>query len=251
MNVPLLSFSVYKNSIFILKSKHLYVSLPKGFFEKSDVIQPTQPIFDYSQFDRSEKLQEESERINLIGKPSSDAHATLTGNIKDSKTGEPLIGSSVYIDNPTIGVSTDQFGRYSLQLPVGKHKLKVKSLGMKSTQRIILMYSDGILNIELSEDVVSLKEVVVQSERNEQVNGLQMGTQKLDIKMMKQIPLALGETDILKVITTLPGVQTVGEGTSGLNVRGGSTSQNLILYNDAFIYNPAHLFGFFSSFNPE
>jgi hypothetical protein len=244
-------FSIYKNSIFILKGKHLYISLPKGFFEKSDVIQPTLPIFDYSHFDRNEKVQEESERINVIGKPSSGDHATLSGNVKDSKTGEPLIGSSVYIDNPTIGVSTDQFGYYSLQLPVGKHLLKIKSLGMKPTQRNIMLYSNGALDIELSEDVVSLKEVLVHSERNEQVNGLQMGTQKLDIKMMKQIPLALGETDILKVITTLPGVQTVGEGTSGLNVRGGSTSQNLILYNDAFVYNPAHLFGFFSSFNPD
>ena len=81
--------------------------------------------------------------------------------------------------------------------------------------------------------------------------SLQMGTEKLDIKTMKQIPLALGETDIMKVVLTLPGVQSVGEGTVGLNVRGGSANQNLILFNDAVVYNPSHLFGFFSTFNPD
>lgn len=244
-------FSIYNNSIFITKGKHVYISLPAGFLETENFVQSTEPTFDYSQFDRSEKLIEASERVYIIGKPSPGEYATLSGYIKDIKSGEPLIGSSIYIVNPTIGVSTDQFGRYSLKLPKGTHHIKIESLGMKATHRIVLLNSNGNLDIELGEDVVSLKEVLVHSERNEQVNGVQMGSQKLDIKLMKQVPLALGETDILKVMTTLPGVQTVGEGTSGLNVRGGATSQNLILFNDAFIYNPSHLFGFFSSFNPD
>jgi hypothetical protein len=122
---------------------------------------------------------------------------------------------------------------------------------MKATERQIMLYGDGKLNIDLDEEVTPLKEVVVQSERDVRVSGLQMGAEKLDIKTMKQMPLALGETDIMKVVLTLPGVQTVGEGTVGLNVRGGATNQNLILFNDATIYNPSHLFGFFSTFNPD
>jgi hypothetical protein len=81
--------------------------------------------------------------------------------------------------------------------------------------------------------------------------AVQMGTEKLDIKTMKQMPSILGETDVLKIVLTLPGVQTVGEGASGVNIRGGATSQNLILFNDAIVYNPSHLFGFFSAFNPD
>jgi hypothetical protein len=115
----------------------------------------------------------------------------------------------------------------------------------------VMLYSDGRLDIELEEDITPLKEVVIESERDVRVAGVQMGLEKLDIRTMKQMPLALGETDIMKVILTLPGVQTVGEGTVGLNVRGGATNQNLILFNDATIYNPSHLFGFFSTFNPD
>ncbi len=114
-----------------------------------------------------------------------------------------------------------------------------------------MLYADGRLSIEIEEDVTPLKEIVVEADRDANITGMQMGTTKLDIKTMKQIPLALGETDIMKVVLTLPGVQSVGEGTVGLNVRGGATNQNLILYNDAVVYNPAHLFGFFSTFNPD
>lgn len=189
----------------------------------------------------------------MIGKPSGKLTgvATISGTIKDVKTGEPLIGASIFIENTSTGVTTDQFGRFELKLPKGKQKLIVKSLGMKITHRQVMLYSDGTLNVELEEDVVPLKEVLVKSDRDEQVSSVTMGVQKLDIKSMKQVPLALGETDVLKVITALPGVQTVGEGTLGLNVRGGSASQNLILFNDGFIYNPSHLFGFFSTFNPD
>jgi hypothetical protein len=114
-----------------------------------------------------------------------------------------------------------------------------------------MLYSNGRLNIDIDEEITPLKEVVVESEREAHVLGLQMGMEKLDIKTMRQMPLALGETDIMKVVLTLPGVQSVGEGTVGLNVRGGATNQNLILFNDAVIFNPSHLFGFFSTFNPD
>src|SRR5690606_7992663 len=123
-------------------------------------------------------------------------------------------------------VATDQFGYYSITLPKGRHELKIASVGMKSTKRQIALYSDGKLNVELKEDVVPLREIIVESEKDVNVTGLQMGVEKLDIKALRQVPTAFGETDILKVALTLPGVQTVGESSTGLNVRGGSTDQN-------------------------
>src|SRR5690606_4025256 len=110
---------------------------------------------------------------------------------------------------------------------------------------------DGKFDIDLKEYVTPLKEVVVESERGANLSSMQMGLEKLDIKSMKQVPLALGEVDVMKVVLTLPGVQSAGENSTGINVRGGATSQNLILFNDATIYNPSHLFGFFSAFNPD
>lgn len=245
-------FSFHQNAIYVTKGRKIYTSLPPGFFGKDEMVKP-EVAFDYSQFDRNEKLKKASEQVYVIGKPSGKLTgvATISGTIKDVKTGEPLIGASIFIENTSTGVTTDQFGRFELKLPKGKQKLIVKSLGMKITHRQVMLYSDGTLNVELEEDVVPLKEVLVKSDRDEQVSSVTMGVQKLDIKSMKQVPLALGETDVLKVITALPGVQTVGEGTLGLNVRGGSASQNLILFNDGFIYNPSHLFGFFSTFNPD
>ncbi len=176
--------------------------------------------------------------------------ATLAGYVKSASTGESIIGASVYITDPLIGVSSDQFGYFAITLPKGKHELHIRSSGMKHAVRNIMVYSEGKLNVELLEDVITLREVVIESEKDRNVAD-QMGIQRLDIKTMKKIPVAFGEVDLFKVMLMLPGVQTVGEGTTGLNVRGGATSQNLILLDDATIYNPSHLFGFFSAFNPD
>ena len=176
---------------------------------------------------------------------------TLAGYIKDSKTGEPVGGSSVYIDKPRIGATTDQYGFYSISLPKGRHILNIQSIGMRDVKRQIVLYSNGNMDVDLQGSIMSLKRVVISAQKISNVRGTQMGVQKLDIKTVKQVPVVFGEADILRVVTTLPGVKTVGEASTGLNVRGGSSDQNLILFNDATIYNPAHFFGMFSAFNPE
>jgi CarboxypepD_reg-like domain/TonB-dependent Receptor Plug Domain len=176
---------------------------------------------------------------------------TLAGYIKDAKTGEPVVGASVYIENPRIGASTDQYGYYSISLPRGKHILNIQSIGMKDTRRQIALYANGKMNIDLNSTVLSLKRVVVSAQKMSNIKGTQMGVQKIDIKTIKQVPVVFGEADILRVVLTLPGVKTVGESSTGLNVRGGATDQNLILFNDATIFNPSHFFGMFSAFNPE
>jgi hypothetical protein len=122
---------------------------------------------------------------------------------------------------------------------------------MKEAAYPVLVHSDGKLNLELQEFIPSLKNVVVVSERHSNVRETQMGVERLAIRTIKQVPVVFGETDILRVVLALPGVTSVGEASTGFNVRGGAADQNLILFSDATIYNPSHLFGFFSAFNPD
>ncbi len=177
--------------------------------------------------------------------------ATIAGYVRDSKTGEPLVGASISVAKTKIGVPTDQYGYYSLSLPKGRYVLDIQNIGMKDTRRQIILYNDGKLNIEMQQTIVALKKVTISAQKLSNVKGTMMGVQKLDIKTIKQVPVIFGETDILRVATTLPGVKTVGEASTGLNVRGGAADQNLILFNDATVYNPTHFFGMFSAFNPE
>src|SRR5207344_2958483 len=107
------------------------------------------------------------------------------------------------------------------------------------------------MNIEMQGQVQMLKNVIISAEKMKNIRGVQMGVQKLDIKTLRQVPVVFGETDVMRVLLTLPGVKSVGEASSGLNVRGGSADQNLILFNDATIFNPSHFFGLFTAFNPD
>ncbi|HVY76541.1 MAG TPA: TonB-dependent receptor [Puia sp.] len=177
--------------------------------------------------------------------------AIINGYVRDIKTGEPVIGASIYIDKPHIGVASDQYGYYTISLPKGRHVLNIQSIGMKDTRRQIQLEGDGKLNIDLQNQVMMLKNVIVSAQKLSNVKGMEMGVQKLDIKTIKQVPVAFGEADLLRVVLTLPGVKSVGEASTGLNVRGGSADQNLILFNEATIFNPSHFFGLFSAFNPE
>ncbi len=241
--------------VFITREREILAELPPGFFAEEEVAGARQAVeFDFSEYEKREKRKRIAEdRLYTLGPKGADLEgtATIIGTLRDMASGEPVIGASIYIEKPLIGASSDQFGHYSLTLPKGRHQLQIKSVGMKSTIRQVMLYGNGRLDIELDEEITPLKEVVVESERDVRVSSLQMGMEKLDIRTMRQMPLALGETDIMKVVLALPGVQSVGEGTVGLNVRGGATNQNLILFNDAVVYNPSHLFGFFSTFNPD
>ncbi|WP_243749183.1 TonB-dependent receptor [Mucilaginibacter agri] len=178
-------------------------------------------------------------------------NVTLAGYIRDIKTGEPVVGASVTLLNSKNGIATNQFGYFSLSLPRGRNVINIKALGMRDTRRQVTMYSDGNLNIEVQEQVTTLKEVKVSADKVANVRSVELGATRLDIKSIKQVPAVFGEADVLRVVLTLPGVTSVGEATTGFNVRGGAADQNLILLNDATVYNPAHFFGFFSAFNPD
>lgn len=236
-------------NVFITQTIALITDLPRP----SDTASTRSGLPEYFTNALAERQQSLEAKLVQIGKRSTPpkAEAVLTGQIKNMQTGEALVGALVYIDQPRIGTSADPFGNFSLRLPTGRHELIIQSVGMRTTRRNILLLNDGRLDIDMTEEVISLKEIVVEAERSENISGLQMGTQRLDVKTMRKIPSPLGEADIFKIMLTLPGVQSVGEGTSGINVRGGSADQNLILLDGTTIYNPSHLFGFFSAFNPD
>ncbi len=248
------------NNVFIIKRYKIETGLPEGFFDRKKNSNDTARnaelnLVDYSEDRQNEKIKSSLENklyeIGIKTNTLRQGNATIAGYIRDSKTGEAIVGAAVYIDSPPIGVVTDQFGFFSFNLPRGRHVLKITSVGMKETKRQVMLYSDGKLNIELLEFVPSLKAVIVSSEKLSNIKGLQMGVERLNIQTIKQIPVVFGEADVLRSVLTLPGVTSVGEGSSGFNVRGGSADQNLVLFNNATIYNPSHLFGFFSAFNPD
>ena len=183
------------------------------------------------------------------GKPG--ATSTIAGFVYFVGTTEPVPGVAVYVEPSLVSTATDARGHYALTLPNGRYTLWVKGLGLRASKRQVLLRGDGRLNVEMGSGTLTLAEVRVEADRDKNVASTQMGVEKLDIKTIRQVPTALGEADVLRVLLTLPGVKSVGEGSTGLNVRGGSADQNLILFNGATVYNPSHLFGFFSAFNPD
>ncbi|MDB9990001.1 TonB-dependent receptor [Flavobacteriales bacterium] len=177
---------------------------------------------------------------------------TLSGYVKDAKTGEALIGVSIFVEKESKGVSTNVYGYYSISLDAGQYGVKYSYVGYSSIVKT-LQFSDPIrLNIELSETEDLLDEVVVYAkESDENTKGTQMGKIELSMDKIKTIPAFMGEVDILKTIQFLPGVSSGGEGNTGFYVRGGGPDQNLILLDEATVYNASHLFGFFSVFNAD
>ncbi len=248
-----------RKAIFLTKKHSINVNLPKGLVEDGTIIaEAKQPSFKAPELPgiQSQVIQKASteNKVYTIGSSASkntSGNVFLSGKVTDEKSGAPLIGVAVYIETPRIGVSTDQFGYYLLTIPKGRHNLILGGVGLKNARRQIVVYDSGELNIELQEQVNALKEVIVSGERTANVSRAQMGVEKISIQTIKQTPTVFGEPDILRVMLTLPGVKSVGEASTGFNVRGGATDQNLILFNDATIYNPSHFFGFFSAFNPE
>lgn len=244
-----------EQKIFITKERGIVSSLPAGFFaqEASQATAPPPQNFDVSVLEKNlADKNSPSKKIIIIGNPDGNSDpVTISGYVLNGASGEPVVGASVFVEGLSTGGISDASGYYWIVVPKGRQTLRVQSIGMKSMSYPLLINGAGKLDIEMAESIIPLREVVVAADRDLRVTSVQMGVEKLDIKTMKQMPSVLGEVDVMKVMLTLPGVQSVGEGASGLNVRGGSTNQNLILYNDATVYNPSHLFGFFSVFNPD
>jgi len=178
--------------------------------------------------------------------------ATISGFVRDAKNGETLTGAVIYPkENPAIGITTNSYGYFSLTLPTGKYSLIVQFLGYK-TKIIPLELKENVkFSFDMEEESIALKEITITGEKNNNNVVRSELISKINVKEIQNIPVILGEKDILKTIQLLPGVTPAGEGNAGFYVRGGGVDQNLILLDEAPVYNPSHLLGFFSTFNSD
>ena len=236
-----------KKRVFITKGKKLDLSLPDDFFTRKEDNAEQDSLARLSDIERTFSRN----KLYVIGASASGQEAILKGKVTGIETGNPVFGAIVFEKVNFTRAIANENGEFQIKLPLGRHTLFIQNLGGFVEQRQISLQGDGILDIAIEENVISLSEVVVSSEKMTNISRPEMGVQKLNIQSMKKIPAILGEVDVIRSILTLPGVQTVGEASVGFNVRGGAADQNLILFNHATIYNPSHLFGLFSAFNPD
>lgn len=176
---------------------------------------------------------------------------TLSGYVRDASSNESLIGATIYIAGPNLGGATNTFGFYSVSVQPGRYLVTVNAGGYAALSDSMDLLEDRVYSPELQPEA-ALQEVTVSGTRPDQnVRGTEMGTISISMEKVKTLPVVFGETDILKTLQLMPGVQSAGEGTSGFYVRGGGPDQNLMLLDDAVVYNTGHLFGFFSVFNAD
>ncbi|MFM7666564.1 MAG: TonB-dependent receptor [Bacteroidota bacterium] len=177
--------------------------------------------------------------------------ATVSGYITDASNGEAINGAKVFIQSTKQGAITNTYGFYSLTLPVGKYIVEYKYSSFSTVSKEIDLSKDISLNIELGSSVNNLNEVEINAKKGENVNSAKLGQVELEMEQIKTLPAFMGEVDVIKTIQLLPGVSSVSEGGQGFYVRGGGPDQNLVLVDEAVVYNAAHLFGFFSVFNAD
>ncbi|MBP93052.1 MAG: hypothetical protein CMC55_02910, partial [Flavobacteriaceae bacterium] len=182
----------------------------------------------------------------------SQNNVTLNGVISDIESSETLIGVNILFPELKTGATTNEYGFYSITLPEGTYKIVISYLGYSEVSETITLSENLTKNFALAESVESLNEIVIKEDVEKlNIRKPQMSLNAMSANTIKEIPVVFGEADVIKSITLLPGVTTAGEGASGFNVRGGAADQNLILLDEATIYNSSHLFGFFSVFNPD
>ena len=241
----------YDDKYFIIRGKDIATKLPAGYFDSRKPVVDT--AFQKYLADETTVMTFQN-KVYEIGDPDAarkTGKATVRGYVRDVASGEPLVGVSVYLEDGKSFTQTDAYGFYKMTMPVGPGKLGFSGYSLEDMKLNLVVYGDGSLDVVMKEKVFTLKGAVVTSESMSHHRTPQMGIEKVRVNIIKNVPVVFGEADALKVVMTLPGVKSVGEASSGFNVRGGSTDQNLILFNEGTIYNPNHMFGILSSFNPD
>ncbi len=188
----------------------------------------------------------DSSRMSASGK------ATISGKVVDMITGEPLAGAALYIESVDVSAASDEEGKYRMSMPVGLYPVEIRFVGFEPKTQYVRVLSDQVWNVGLLPEAFELDEVIVREKTDDSnIQSVQAGVEKLSVAQIKKLPAFLGEVDVIKSLLTLPGVSTVGEGASGFNVRGGTIDQNLIMQDEALVFNASHVLGFFSVFNPD
>jgi len=239
------------NKIILTRNNVIYDQFPRDIFinpaESTVESKESQPVFIAAEQGQS------NIRTQYIGKEdktNKTRNFLLSGYAVEAESNRPLPNLTVMIRDRNIGTVTNEQGFYELLVPIGSHLLETSSLDTKPLKVRLVIYNNGELNLHLEENFEQLGEILLTAKYNQNVRQAITGLEQINVKEIKTIPLVLGERDILKVATTLPGISTAGEGAAGFNVRGGRADQNLILLDDAVLYNPAHFFGIFSALNP-
>ncbi|MCX6249567.1 MAG: carboxypeptidase-like regulatory domain-containing protein [Bacteroidetes bacterium] len=190
-------------------------------------------------------------RVGRKGLSGSASRVTIRGRITEQQTGEVLIGATMYLEETRTGKATDLNGNLSFVLRPGHYTAVFSFIGMEPKKYFLEVLSDGEFTVEMKKSAIQIKEVVVFGDRQMSIRFKDPGLEKISVKTIKEIPMLMGERDILKVSEMLPGIVTVGEGSAGLSVRGGNYDQNAFYINRIPIYNTSHLFGFFPVFNAD
>ncbi|MBX3102196.1 MAG: TonB-dependent receptor [Bacteroidetes bacterium] len=189
--------------------------------------------------------------MGLCGSMAAQKAVTLSGYVKDGTTGEELIGATVQLTEASVGAYTNAYGFYSLSVPPGTYKVVISLMGYQVQSQVVELTQSKTLNVEMKVEGVTTETIEVRSDANANVDDVRMSSNALDIAQVQELPALFGEIDVLKTVQLLPGVQSAGDGNAGFYVRGGSADQNLILLDEATVYNASHLLGFFSVFNAD
>ena len=252
----LLNYHIMEDGKVVLTQNAIIVdTLPESFFgqemEDAGTVEEAgaNPLF-YSRAESETAVAIETVRIGKQDRGSTRRRFTLSGVATNAASGQPISEMAIVVQGKNIGTATNADGYYQLELPAGENILETSALGIEASRKKVIIYNDGTLDFDLEESIELLDEVVVQGNQNRNVEQAATGVTLIEVEKIKTIPLVLGERDILKAAITLPGISTAGEGSAGYNVRGGRTDQNLILLDEAVIYNPTHFFGIFSALNP-
>lgn len=253
-----LNFIILKDKVILTLNRTIHDDLPSNYFsdapiETSSNNNSDNPVF-YQQYDSLNSYSvTKKASIVFIGKENKNTvknNYTISGFIKNAETGKPEANIYIKVRKKNISTSSDSDGNYTLQLPRGINIIEIQSLSHKEVTKTLMVYDDGTFDINVNDKSNQLDEVVINKKGKKQIETTVSGLVSIDIEGIKNVPLILGERDILKVATTFPGIKTTGEGSAGFNVRGGKDDQNLILLDNAVLYNPQHFLGFFSSINP-
>jgi len=209
------------------------------------------PVSDYSDQDNQKMAGNVFVDIGNPADKSKPGNVELSGYITNRDTREAVAGVTVFNQKLSVGTTSNQHGFYTLSLPRGSHLIQFTFIGMKEKSVNVNIYGNGEMNIEMNSVLIPLKETVISAQRDMVLQRYEVGVEKINISSFRLLPTSMGESDIIKSVLLIPGVQSVGEGSSGFNVRGGSADQNLILLYGAPVYNSSHFFGFFSAVNSD
>ncbi len=247
-----LNFKILDDRIILTLGSILITDLPEKYFF-TDSIQPQEnsetQVF-YTQISTDPQDDIETVVISKQKETNTESTYSLSGKALNAKTGEAISSLTIKVNGTNRFTTTDMEGNYSIELKNGEHVLTAQAMGMQTSVIRFIIYDDGQYDFMLNENVEALSDVFINTSAQANIRQTLAGVSRIEVEQIKTIPLVLGERDILKVATTLPGISSAGEGAIGFNVRGGKADQNLFLLDGASIYNPTHFFGIFSAINP-